>query len=147
MEHTNFKWFAILFPLFAFFSPISSILILMIFLVCADTISGLWKSKKLGIKITSFGLSALVNKIILYCGGILLFFGIDKLILNEVIITLFSVPFITTKAVALVFCSIEIISLNENFKQVKGYGFIEKTKDLISVVKKVKKEVEEIKEK
>lgn len=142
----NTKWLAFLFPLFAFFSPISGILILMICLIIADTISGLWKSKKLNVAITSWGFSAIVNKIILYCGAILLFFGLDKFILNDIIITMFSVPFITTKLVSLVFCSIELFSMDENFKAVKGIGFWAHAKKLISTAKLVKEEAEQFKD-
>ena len=146
MEHYT-KRLAFLFPFFAFFAPISGILILMICLIVADTISGIWKSKKLNVPITSWGFSAIVNKIILYCGAILLFFALDKLILNEIVITLFSVPFITTKLVSLVFCSIELFSIDENFKSVKGFGFWQQAKKLISTAKLVKEEAEQFKNK
>lgn len=144
-QHT--KWLAFLFPFFAFFAPISGILILMLCLIVADTISGLWKAKKLKEKITSWGFSAIVNKIILYCGAIILFFGLDKFILNDIIITMFSVPFVTTKLVSLVFCSIELFSIDENFKAVKGVGFWQQAKKLISTAKLVKEEAEQFKQK
>ena len=133
-------------PLFLFFAPVQGLLILMFFLVLVDTATGLWKCKKLGIKITSFGLSSIVSKLFVYCSSILLVFGIDKLIINEILLQFFSVEFIITKVISLVFCSVELLSVEENFKAVKGYGFADKTKSLIGFIKRVKKEVKDIKE-
>jgi hypothetical protein len=45
-----------------------------------------------------------------------MFFLIDKFILNEIILTFFSVEFMLTKVVALVLASIEVMSINENIQ-------------------------------
>ena len=137
----------VLTPIFLFFAPVQGLLILMFFLVFVDTATGLWKCSRLNIKITSLGLSALVSKLFVYCFSILLVFGIDKLIINEILLQFFSVEFIITKVISLVFCSIELLSVEENFKAVKGYGFADKAKSLIGFIKRVKKEVGDIKEK
>ncbi len=146
MEQTQNK-LIFLIPLLAFFSPIYGILAVMICLVLADTISGLWKSKRLGVAITSWGLSAFVNKLIVYCVGILLFFAMDKFLLNEFVTNFFSVPFLSTKFVSLVFCSIEVISIDENYRAVHKVGFVDYAKRLISGIKRVKAEAKEIAEK
>ena len=49
-----------------------------------------------------------------------MFFLIDRFILNDIILTFFSVEFMLTKVVALVLASIEVMSINENYKIVKG---------------------------
>jgi hypothetical protein len=105
---------------FAFFLPISGILIMIGVLISIDTITGIWKANKLGDKITSRKLSSIISKLALYEITVIMFFLIDKFILNEIILTFFSVPFMLTKIVALVLSSIEVMSINENYKIVKG---------------------------
>lgn len=137
----------ILTPLFLFFAPVQSILLMMMALVFADTISGIWKCKKLGIKITSFGLSALVSKLFVYCGAVLLVYSVDEILINDFIKTVLSVDHAATKFVALVFSFIELKSIDENYVEVKGYGFWAKAKQLIASLKVVKSEYDDIKEK
>jgi hypothetical protein len=105
---------------FAFFLPISGILIMIGVLISIDTITGIWKANKLGDKISSRKLSAIISKLALYEITVIMFFLIDQFILNEIILTFFSVPFMLTKVVALVLSSIEVMSINENYKIVKG---------------------------
>ena len=101
---------------FAFFLPISGILIMIGVLIIIDTITGIWKAKKIGDKITSRKLSAIISKLALYEITVIMFFLIDQFILNDIILTFFSVPFMLTKIVALVLSSIEVMSINENIK-------------------------------
>jgi hypothetical protein len=137
----------ILTPLFLFFAPIQSILLMMMVLVFADTVSGIWKSKKLGIKITSFGLSALVSKLFVYCGAVLLVYSVDQILVNDFLKTLVSVDHAATKFVALVFSFIELKSIDENYVAVKGYGFWAKAKQLIASLKVVKAEYDDVNKK
>jgi len=88
-------------------------------LILIDTMTGIWKAKKLGEKITSRKLSSIISKLALYEVTVIMFFLIDKFILNDIILTFFSVPFMLTKVVALVLASIEVMSINENYKSVK----------------------------
>ena len=134
-------------PLLVFFAPIQSILLMMILLVLADTVSGIWKCKKLDIKITSFGLSALVSKLFVYCGAVLLVYSVDEILIDDLLKTVFSVDHTVTKLVALVFSFIELKSIDENYVEVKGYGFWEKAKQLLKSVKVVKAEYDEMKQK
>jgi hypothetical protein len=137
----------ILTPLFLFFAPVQSILLMMMVLVFADTASGIWKCKKLGIKITSFGLSALVSKLFVYCGAVLLIYSVDEILVNDFVKTIFSVDHAATKFVALVFSFIELKSIDENYVEVKGYGFWAKAKQLIKGLKVVKAEYDDVNKK
>ena len=136
---------SLLTPIFLFFAPIQSILLMMMVLVFADTASGIWKCKKLGVKITSFGLSALVSKLFVYCGAVLLVYSVDEILVNDFVKTIFSVDHAATKFVALVFSFIELKSIDENYVEVKGYGFWAKAKQLIKGLKVVKSEYDGIK--
>ena len=130
---------------FAFFLPISGILIMIGVLISIDTITGIWKAKKLGDKITSRKLSSIISKLALYEITVIMFFLIDKFILNEIILTFFSVPFMLTKVVALVLSSIEVMSINENYKIVKGIDLWQSMKLLFARAKEVKEDLNKIK--
>ena len=130
---------------FAFFLPISGILIMIGVLISIDTITGIWKAKKLGDKITSRKLSSIISKLALYEITVIMFFLIDKFILNEIILTFFSVPFMLTKIVALVLSSIEVMSINENYKIVKGIDLWQSMKLLFARAKEVKEDLNKLK--
>lgn len=134
----------ILLPLIAFFAPIWGILVLMLTLIIVDTITGIWKSKKCGIPITSRGMSGFISKVFLYCGGVLLIFAVDKLLLNEILLYFFTVEYLATKCISMIFAFVELISINENWKAVKGFDLWSQFKGLASRAKEIKKELEEI---
>ena len=77
----------------AFFLPISGILFLVGFLILIDTITGIWKAKKLKQPITSRKLSAIVSKLALYECAVIMLFCIDFWILDAIVLKFFSVPF------------------------------------------------------
>ena len=129
----------------AFFLPISGILFLIGFAILLDTLTGIWKSKKLGIPITSRKLSAIVSKFFLYEVAVIGFYLIDYFILNDIILTFFSVPLMLTKILSLVLVSIECISINENYFAIRGISVWDSMKLLFSRAKEIKGEINEIK--
>ena len=126
----------------SFFLPISGILFLIGFAIFVDTLTGIWKSKKLGVPITSRKLSAIVSKLFLYEVAVIGFYLIDKFILNDIILTFFSVPLMLTKILSLVLCSIEVISISENYKAVKGIDIWSAFKNLLQRSKEIKKDID-----
>ena len=131
----------------SFFLPISGILILIGVSVILDTLTGVWKSRKLGTPITSRKLSAVISKILLYEVTVMLFYLIDYYILNDIVLTFFSVELLTTKILALVLVSIEVISINENYKAVKNIDLWESLKNLFARAKEVTQDFKNINEK
>lgn len=131
---------------FAFFLPISGILLMIAVLISIDTITGIWKAKKIGEKITSRKLSAIISKLALYEVTVIMFFLIDQFILNDIILTFFSVPFMLTKIVALVLSSIEVMSINESYKQVYHLDLWQSMKLLFARAKDIKDDLNKIKE-
>jgi hypothetical protein len=129
----------------AFFLPITGILFLIGFSILVDTITGIWKAKKLKIKITSRGLSAIVSKLFLYEMAVILTYLIDKFILNDILLQFFSVPLMLTKILSLVLCSIEVISINENIKAVKGIDLWQAMKLLFARARDIKQDIDTIK--
>jgi hypothetical protein len=128
----------------SFFLPISGILILIGVSVIVDTITGVWKSKKLGTPITSRKLSAVISKILLYEVTVMLFYLIDYFIINDIVLTFFSVELLITKILALVLVSIEVISLNENIKAVKNVDLWTALKNLFARAKEVTQDFKDI---
>jgi hypothetical protein len=126
----------------AFFLPISGILFLIGFAILVDTITGIWKAKKLKIKITSRGLSAIVSKLFLYEVAVILTYLIDKFILNDIILQFFSVPLMLTKILSLVLVSIEAISISENYKAVKGIDIWSALRNLFARAKLIKGDID-----
>ena len=128
-----------------FFLPITGILFLIGFAILVDTITGIWKAKKLGIPITSRKLSAIISKLMLYEVAVILFYLIDRFILNDIILTFFSVPLMLTKILALVLVSIETISISENYKAVKGIDLWQAMKLLFARARDIKQDIDTIK--
>lgn len=126
----------------SFFLPISGILFLIGFAILIDTLTGIWKSKKLGLPITSRKLSAIISKLFLYEVAVIGFYLIDKFILNDIILTFFSVPLMLTKILSLVLCSIEVISISENYKAVKGIDIWSAFKNLLQRSKEIKSDID-----
>lgn len=129
----------------AFFMPICGILILIFSAVLLDTITGIWKAKKTKQSVTSRKLSAIISKILLYEATVMLFYAMDKFLLNDIIISFFSIELLTTKVLALVLVSVEIISINENYKAVKGIDLWASLKNLFARAKEVTSDFKNIK--
>lgn len=138
------NWLKLLAMIGTFLMPISGLLFLVGFVIVLDTITGIWKSIKHKVPVTSRGLSAIASKMLLYQVTVILFYMIDHFILNKIILQFFSVPLMLTKVLALILVSIEVMSINENYKAVKGLDLWQAMKNLFARAKEIKKEVDEI---
>jgi hypothetical protein len=125
----------------SFFLPISGILFLVGFAIFVDTLTGLWKAKKMKIPITSRKLSAIVSKMFLYELAVIGFYLIDFWILNDIVKQFFSVPLMLTKILALVLISIETMSINENYIAIRGISIWESMKLLFARAKEIKNDI------
>ena len=131
----------------SFFLPIYGILILIFFCILFDTITGILKAKKTNTPVTSRRLSAIISKILLYEATVMLFYLIDFYLLNDIVITFFSIELLTTKILALVLVSVELISINENFRAVKNIDLFQALKNLFARAKEVTSDFKNINEK
>ncbi len=131
----------------SFFLPIVGIIILIAASVILDTITGIWKAKKLKQPITSRRLSAIISKILLYEATVMLFYAMDKFLLNDIVISFFSIELLTTKVLALVLVSIEVISINENYKAIYQKDLWDALKNLFARAKEVTSDFKNINEK
>ena len=131
----------------SFFLPIYGILILIFFCIVFDTITGIWKAKKTKTPVTSRRLSAIISKILLYEATVMLFYLMDYYLLNDIVMTFFSIELLTTKILALVLVSVEVVSINENYKAVKGIDLWASLKNLFARAKEVTSDFKNINEK
>ena len=129
----------------AFFMPISGIIFLVGFLILIDTITGVWKAKKLKQPITSRKLSAIISKLALYEVAVIMLYLIDFWILDAIVLKFFSVPLLVTKITALTLCSIELISISENYKIIYGLNIWQSLKNLLKRGAELKDDVDKIK--
>ena len=97
--------------LFSFFLPIKHFLIFTIFVVFADTVTGIIAAKKRGEKITSKGLYRTSQKVVVYFCGIMIFHGAG--------IT-FGLPSQIVYSVSFLIAFTELYSVSENIKSITG---------------------------
>jgi uncharacterized membrane protein len=97
--------------IFSFFLPIKHFLIFTIFVVFADTVTGIMAAKKRGEPITSKGLYRTSQKVVTYFCGIMIFHGAS--------IT-FGLPSQITYSVSFIIAATELFSISENIKSITG---------------------------
>jgi uncharacterized membrane protein len=97
--------------LFSFFLPIKHFLIFTIFVVFADTVTGIMAARKRGEAITSKGLYRTSQKVVTYFCGIMIFHGAS--------IT-FGLPSQITYSVSFIIAATELFSISENIKSITG---------------------------
>jgi uncharacterized membrane protein len=97
--------------LFSFFLPIKHFLIFTIFVVFADTVTGIMAARKRGEAITSKGLYRTSQKVVVYFVGIMIFHGAS--------IT-FGLPSQITYSVSFIIAATELFSISENIKSITG---------------------------
>lgn len=138
------KWLTLLSVIGAFFMPITGMVLAVGFAIFLDTITGIWKSHKNGVPIRSRRLSAVISKMFLYQLTIILFFLIDWFILNGILKAIFNQELLLTKVLSLVLISIEVVSINENYKAVRGIDLWHSLKKLLTRAKELKNDTDEI---
>jgi len=131
--------------LFSFLLPIYDIILLVGFAVFLDTITGVWSAIKTKQKITSRALSSIISKTLLYEATLILFYLMDVTILNDIVKSIFSVELLTTKVLALTLLSVEIISINENYKKVMNVDLWSALKNLFSRAREIKSDIKDVK--
>jgi hypothetical protein len=125
--------------------PIYDIILLVGFAVFLDTITGVWSAIKTRQKITSRALSSIISKTLLYEATLILFYLMDVAILNDIVMSIFSVELLTTKVLALTLLSVEIISINENYKKVMNVDLWSSLKNLFTRAKEIKSDIKDVK--
>jgi hypothetical protein len=144
MKTILFKIYSsLLLPIIVFFTPIYFMVFLVGMSTIIDTGFGVWKAKSLGEEVSSkLCRKGLVPKIKSYVTIVLLLFVADFYIVNEFTKLFIDIEFVSTKLVSLILIIIEVRSMDESFKKVKGYSFIEKLYTNVKSIKKVKDDIQ-----
>jgi len=125
------KYFGI--ALFSFFAPIFYAFMLVTILVVADTITGVMRAGRKDVeKISSKKMFAIVPKLIFYFLLVIVAHGIT---LVEP-----QLPFVKFALIGISF--IEIKSIDENFRGLFGFSFLDKTFQAIKQVNQIKRHKE-----
>jgi uncharacterized membrane protein len=97
--------------IFSFFLPIKHFLIFTIFVVFADTVTGIMAAKKRNEPITSKGLYRTSQKVVVYFVGIMIFHGAS---------VTFGLPSQIVYSVSFLISFTELYSISENIKSITG---------------------------
>lgn len=137
--------FTILGIIISFLTPIIPLLLIVGMSIFFDTITGVLKAKKKKEKVTSRKLSQIISKMVLYQSAVILFYGIEKYMLSDIIGMFTSVPLLLTKLVSVTLTFIEIKSISENLKAGWNFDLWSRCKGFIARAKEMKGEIDELK--
>ena len=141
---------ASIFSISAFFAPAAGILLVVLGFVFFDTILAYMRVKKQqsdGIKIkwTSRNfIRGFVPKMVGYTILVLLFFMLDKFLLNEFVKFIIDIDVLATKLVSIGLVYGELQSIDENCKVIYGKGILKKFMDMVGFAKKMKSKINEV---
>lgn len=141
---------ATLFSLLSFFMPAAGILLVVLSFVLTDTILAYLRVKKqqskgIDIKWTSRNfIRGFMPKMLGYTILILLFFMLDKFLLNEFVKYVVSIELLSTKLIALGLIYGELQSIDENSKVIWGKGIIKRLMELFNFGNKIKNKLSEV---
>jgi hypothetical protein len=129
--------------LVTFLLPIQGLLLLIISVTLLDTIVGVYVAiKKEGrASFRSGKLFNLAPKLFFYVGTTLVLFLVDKYILQG---ALFNVSYLLSKSISMVWVYTELKSLDELSIKLGNKPFIAKAKELVSFIKKIKTDINEV---
>lgn len=131
----------------AFFAPVAGTLLAVGAAIFLDVVVAYWRTRVKKESWTSRKMGkGLIGKFLSYQTAVILFFFMDKFILNDFVFMFANIPFLMTKVIALVIIFIELKSIDESWKIVKGVGLFEGITKLIKFSKKIKNQIEDINE-
>jgi hypothetical protein len=127
----------LLLSIFTILTPVYPLVFITISFIWLDTFFGVWRSVKLGgwKAFRSRKLSAIVSKSLLYSGGIVAVFFLEKYVLADILGLFVSVDLILTKAFTFFCAFIEIKSINESYEDITGKNILKAFKDFLSRTK------------
>lgn len=135
---------SLLLSMVTFFMPVQGILIAVGVAIMADTITGIYKAKKLGQPIVSKRFRQVATKMAVYEAAVILFWIMDHFLLSEFFKLWFSVDYFFTKIIALVLIFTEVVSIKENIEEAHALNIIKMISAMLKGGKDIKNGVDEI---
>jgi len=129
--------------LIVFFAPIALVATIVGLATLVDMGFAIWMTRKLKGKVTSVrAREGLVKKTFAYIALILAVYVVDEVLIGHLLKLFIEVENIATKTVAVVLIGIEVYSIDESYKAVKGKSFLDKMFKTVRKMYKAKKEIE-----
>lgn len=116
-------------------APIKGMVIITVFFIWLDLAFGIWRSRKLKKPLRSRGFARTISKTLLYTGGIVSVFFLEKYILADLIGMFVSVDLVLTKAFTFYCVFTELKSINESYFDVTGKDVLKGFKEFITAKK------------
>jgi hypothetical protein len=118
-------------------APVTPMVLIAICFIWLDLVVGIWRSVKLkGWKsIRSRGFARTVSKSLIYSGGIVAVFMLEKYVIADLIGLFVSVDLVLTKAFTFFCIFIELKSINESYFDVTKKDVLKSFKDFITAKK------------
>ena len=132
---TKFSIFA--FSLLSILAPVKPMVLIAIAFIWLDLCFGVWRSVRLKgwRSIRSRGLARTVSKSLLYAGGIVAVYLLEKFVISDLIGLFVSVELVLTKAFTFFCAFIEIKSINESYFDVTGKDVLKSFKEFLTAKK------------
>ena len=126
-----------LLSLLSIIAPVTPMVLIAIFFIWLDLCVGVWRSVKLkGWKsIRSRGLARTISKSLIYSGGIVAVFILEKFVIADLIGLFVSVDLVLTKAFTFFCVFIEMKSINESYFEVTKKDVLKSFKEFITAKK------------
>lgn len=125
-----------------FLTPIFGLLLSVGIVILLDTIVAYFRCRKQGIKWTSKKMRVgIIPKFIGYQLSIITLFIIDKFLMNEIIMIIYPLQFLLTKILTMTIIFMEFLSIDENWKSIKGKSLTSYFFDMIKSGKKFKEKI------
>jgi hypothetical protein len=123
--------------LLSILAPVKPMVLIAIAFIWIDLCFGVWRSVKLkGWKsIRSRGLARTISKSLLYAGGIVVVYFLEKYVISDLIGLFVSVELVLTKAFTFFCAFIEIKSINESYFEVTGKDVLKSFKEFLTAKK------------
>jgi hypothetical protein len=118
-------------------APVTPMVLIAICFIWLDLVVGIWRSVKLkGWKsIRSRGFARTVSKSLIYSGGIVAVFMLEKYVIADLIGLFVSVDLVLTKAFTFFCIFIELKSINESYYDVTKKDVLKSFKEFITAKK------------
>lgn len=118
-------------------APVKPMVLIAIAFIWLDLCFGVWRSVKMKgwRSIRSRGLARTISKSLLYAGGIVAVFLLEKYIISDLIGLFITVDLVLTKAFTFFCIFIELKSINESYFDVTGKDVLKSFKEFLTAKK------------
>lgn len=125
------------FSLLSILAPVKPMVLIAIAFIWLDLCFGVWRSVRLKgwRSIRSRGLARTISKSLLYAGGIVAVYFLEKFVISDLIGLFVSVELVLTKAFTFFCAFIEIKSINESYFDVTGKDVLKSFKEFLTAKK------------